>query len=151
MSKLCKKKNKAARRVKEEREETTSKDSKSEEEKEVNRVVRDQGWPGTSDKAKRRSVRHITTERGEEVTRVNGSSRRSSTWVTVNMGGEEVELYCDTGSNIMIITPDMYEKGMGKVVAYRSHLRAWGSDRYLDTKGMFKTTLTTSSGATKET
>ena len=67
------------------------------------------------------------------------------------MGGEKVELYCDTGSNITIITPDMYEKGIGKEVAARSHLRAWGSDKYLDTKGMFKTTLTTSSGTTKRT
>ena len=51
--KLCKKK--AARRVKEEREETTSEDSDLKEEKEVNRVVRDRGWPGTSPKAKRKS------------------------------------------------------------------------------------------------
>ena len=40
---------------------------------------------------------------------------------------------------------------MGKVVAARSYLRAWGDDGYLNTKGMFKTTLTTSSGATKRT
>ena len=40
------------------------------------------------------------------------------------MGGKEVELYCDTGSNITIITPDIYRKGMGKLVAARSHLRA---------------------------
>ena len=66
-------------------------------------------------------------------------------------GGPEVELYCDMGSNITIITPDMYKKSMGKVVAARSHLRAWGSNKYLDTKGMFKTTLNTSSSATKET
>ena len=63
MSKLCKKKKKkATRRVKEEREETTSEDSDMEEEKEVNRVVRDQVWPGMSGKAKWRSVRHITEE-----------------------------------------------------------------------------------------
>ena len=36
--------------------------------------------------------------------------------VTIDMGGEEVELYCATGSNITIITPDMYQElppGMG--------------------------------------
>lgn len=71
--------------------------------------------------------------------------------MAVDMGGKEVELYCNTGSNITIITPDIYRKGMGKLVAARSHLRAWGSDKYLDTKGIFKTTLTNSSGATKET
>ena len=40
---------------------------------------------------------------------------------------------------------------MGKVVAAKSYLRAWGSNNYLDTKGMFKTNLTTASGATKRT
>ena len=45
----------------------------------------------------------------------------------------------------------MYKRSMGKVVAAKSYLMAWGSDDYLDTKGMFKTTLTTSSGATKRT
>ena len=55
MLKMCKKK-KTARRVNEELEETTSDGSDSEEEKEVNRVVRDQVWPRMSGKAKRRSV-----------------------------------------------------------------------------------------------
>ena len=69
----------------------------------------------------------------------------------VNLGGEEMKLYCDTGSNITIITPEMYKESMGKVVAARRYLRAWGSTDFLDTKGMFKTTLTTASGATKRT
>ena len=67
------------------------------------------------------------------------------------MGGEEMNLYCDTGRNITIITPAMYRQSMGKVVAAKSYLRAWGSSEYLDTKGMFKTTLTTASGASKRT
>ena len=66
-------------------------------------------------------------------------------------GGEELDLYCDTGSNVTIITPDMYKWSTGKVVAAKSYLRAWSSDDYLDTKGMFKTTLTASSGTTKRT
>ena len=66
MLRLCKKKKKVTRRVKEELEETTSEDSDTEEEKEVNRVFRDQVWPGTSGKARRRSVRHITEERGDQ-------------------------------------------------------------------------------------
>ena len=40
---------------------------------------------------------------------------------------------------------------MGKEVAVRSYLRAWGTTDYLDTKGMFKTNFTTASGATKRT
>ena len=69
----------------------------------------------------------------------------------VNTGGEELDLYCDTGSNITIFTPAMYRRSMGKVVGARSYLLAWGSSEYLDAKGMFKTTLTTASGATKRT
>ena len=67
------------------------------------------------------------------------------------MGGEELDLYCEMGSNNTIITPAMYRWSMSKVVAAKSYLLAWGSDEYLDTKGMFKMTLTTSSGATKRT
>ena len=69
----------------------------------------------------------------------------------MNLGGEQMNLYCDTGSNITIITPEMYKDSMGKLVAAKSYLRAWGSTEYLDTKGMFKTTLTTARGATKRT
>ena len=62
-----------------------------------------------------------------------------------------LDLYCNTGGNITIIAWAMYMETMGKVVAAKSYLRAWDSDKYLDTKGMFKTTLTTSSGAKKRT
>ena len=49
MSRLCKKKKKKdARRVKEELKETTKEDSDTEEEKEVNRVFRDQVWLGVA-------------------------------------------------------------------------------------------------------
>jgi hypothetical protein len=82
---------------------------------------------------------------------IKGGARRKTRWVTVNMGGEETELYCDTGSNITIITPQMYKQSMGKIVAAKSRLRAWGSSEFLDTKGMFKTNLTMPSGATKRT
>ena len=44
-------------------EETTSEDSDMEEEKEVNRVNRDQVWPGMSGNGNRRSERHIKEER----------------------------------------------------------------------------------------
>ena len=89
--------------------------------------------------------------RTKVVRRIKEGGRRATRWVKVNLGGEEMDLYCDTGSNITIITPKMYKESMGKVVATRSYLRAWGSTEYLDTKGMFKTTLTTASGATKRT
>ena len=71
--------------------------------------------------------------------------------MTINMGASRWSCRCRCSSNIMIIILYMYEKGMGKVVAARSHFRALDSNKYLDTKGMFKTTLSTSSGATKET
>ena len=63
VSKLCrKKKKKAARRVKEERKETSSESSDTEEEKEINQVIRDQMWPETCGKARKRNVRHIMVE-----------------------------------------------------------------------------------------
>ena len=89
--------------------------------------------------------------RNKAVRRIKGGGRRAMRWVKVNLGGEEINLYCGTGSNITIITPEMYKESMGKVVTARSYLRARGSTEYLDTKGMFKTTLTTASGATKRT
>ena len=33
----------------------------------------------------------------------SGGGRRATRWVKVNLGGEEMNLYCDTGSNITII------------------------------------------------
>ena len=89
--------------------------------------------------------------REKEVRRIKGGGKRASRWVKMDMGGEGLDLYCDTGGNITIITPAMYKRSMGKVVGARSYLRAWSEDGYMDTKGMFKTTLTTSSSAMKRT
>ena len=89
--------------------------------------------------------------REKEVRRIKRGSKRVSQRVKVDVRGKKQDLYCDTGSNITIDTPARYKKAMGKVVAVRSYLRARGLDGYLDTKGMFKTALNTSSGATKMT
>ena len=69
----------------------------------------------------------------------------------MNAGGEELNLYRNTGSSTTIITPARYRESMGKVVAAKHYLRATGSAGYMDTKGMFKTTLTTASGASTRT
>ena len=69
----------------------------------------------------------------------------------MDVGGEGLDLYWDTGGNSTIITPAMYKRSMGKVGAARSYLRAGSKDGYLETKGMSETTLNTSSGATKRT
>ena len=71
--------------------------------------------------------------RNEVVRRIKGGGRGATRWVKVNLGGEEMNLYCETGSNITIITPEMYKDSMGKLVAAKSYLRAWGSTDYLDT------------------
>ena len=63
------------------------------------------------------------------------------------MGGVPVQLYCDTGSRLTIIPPELYQDRMGKVVPAKCHLKAWGSSTRLDTKGMFQTTLVTPRGA----
>ena len=67
------------------------------------------------------------------------------------MGGRNMNLYCDTGSRFTIIPPDLYKADMGEVIPARCHLRAWGADTHLDTKGMIRTTLVTSAGAKKAT
>ena len=46
----------------EEQKETSSESSDSEGEQEVNRVVQDQVWPGTSARARKRNIRHIAVE-----------------------------------------------------------------------------------------
>ena len=73
--------------------------------------------------------------RSKEVKRIKGGVKRATRRVKVNMGGEELNLYCNTGSNITIITPAMYRQNMGKVVAAKRYLRARGSLGCLDTKG----------------
>ena len=73
---------------------------------------------------------------------IRGGGRRATRWVRVNLGGEQMNLYCDTGSNITIITPEMYKDSMGKMVAAKGYLRAWGSTDYLDTKGIVTTSIT---------
>ena len=50
-----------------------------------------------------------------------------------------MKLYCDTGSRLTIIPPGMYNRSMGKVKAAKYRLRAWGSKKALDVKGMFST------------
>ena len=75
----------------------------------------------------------------------------SSRYVQIILGGRDLSLYCDTGSKLTIIPPDLYEEEMGEVIPAKCHLRAWGSDTYLDTKGMFKTWIETRSGAKKHT
>ena len=44
----------------------------------------------------------------------------------VNAGGEELNLYRNTGSSTTIITPARYRESMGKVVAAKHYLRQRG-------------------------
>ena len=78
MSKLCRKKKKATRRVKEEQKETSSESSDSKGEQEVNRVIWDQVWPGTSATARKRYVRHIKAEGGKKDESKSGDESESS-------------------------------------------------------------------------
>ena len=69
----------------------------------------------------------------------------------VQLGGHRENLYCNTGSRLTIIPSEIYQEDMGEVVAAKCHLRAWGSDKCLDTKGLFKTIIKTAGGLRKET
>ena len=46
--------------------------------------------------------------RSKEVKRIKGGVKRATRLVKINMGGEELNLYHDTGRNFTIITPAMY-------------------------------------------
>ena len=65
----------------------------------------------------------------------------------MQLEGHREKLYCNTGIWLTIILPEMYQEDM--VVAAKCHLRAWGSDKYPDTKCMFKTNIKTAGGARK--
>ena len=69
----------------------------------------------------------------------------------MQLGGHREKLYCDTGSRLTIIPPEMYQEDMGELVAPKCPLLVWGSDKYLDTKCIFKTIIKTEGGARKET
>ena len=69
----------------------------------------------------------------------------------INIGGEQIRIRYRTGISRTVITPEMYRKTMGRVVAARRHIIPGGTTEHLETKGMFKTNLTTASGATKRT
>ena len=110
---------------------------------------RDRSWPGVQgNSVLTQFIKHV-----EEIRQVQSARPRKkrSRYVWVHIGGLRVKLYCDTGSRLTIIPPELYREEMGEVVAAKCHLRAWGSDKYLDTKGMFQTTIKVAGGASKIT
>ena len=116
------------------------------EEEAVQHVVM---WPRTKSKATKIGVRTVHESRNVD----NEGNERHSRWVTIRLGHKrkETRLFCDTGSNLTIIPPELYRPSMGKVVKATSKLRAWGTDKYLETLGMFKMTLEVVNGGKKET
>lgn len=139
---LCKKKPKkqyTARRVE---DDATS--SSDESEYDPNTVYRiDRAWPG---------VQPGTTQM-KEIQRLTPQKPRKpkSKKVSLMVGDVPMQLHCDTGCDPTIIPPDKYTESMGDIVAADCNLRAWGSDKYLDVKGMFHTTLTTTLGVKRKT
>ena len=135
---LCKKKHKkkqyTTRRVEEEN--TSSSEESDYEYDTVARIER--SWPGVQP----------GTTRTKEIQRVTHPKQKKSASKKVSLvvGGVPMRLHCDTGCEPTIIPPHKYRDTMGRIVAADCHLRAWGSDKYLDVKGMFSTTLTTSLG-----
>jgi len=111
----------------------------------ISRVDTSRAWPGVSPGASGSyTLRAIQSDQRK-------ISDRNTKWVRLTMGGNQVRLFCDTGSKLTIIPPSLYRPTMGKVVAANCHLRSWGSDSLLATMGMFHTTLVTARGARKET
>ena len=71
--------------------------------------------------------------------------------VTIKIGGVSQTLFTDTGSDKTIIPPSHYSREMGDLVRTDTRLRAWGSDKLLDVRGMIHTKLETEKGATAYT
>ena len=146
-SSLCPAKRKKTRSTKKvEYYVTSSSDSESETECGVARRIHAVGqarqWPGVApDAHTTTSIHYVEKPHGE----------RQSKRVWVDMGGTRVRLFCDTGSRLTIITPEMYMTSMGTIVPAKCNLRAWGSDTHLDVKGMFQTSLTAVKGASVST
>ena len=113
--------------------------STDEEEVTISRVEESRTWPGVKHNIK---TVHILRKL---------AGGKEDRWVELKMGRNHMRLYADTGSKYTIITPDLYKSNMGEVVAADTRLRAWGSRKPLDVKGMFHTRLTTAKGATKKT
>ena len=77
-----------------------------------------------------------------------GKKPARSRWVTVRLQGVRRRLFVDTGCRYTLLPPELYEEEMGELVPAKRALRAWGADSSLDVKGMFRTTVATSRGAT---
>jgi hypothetical protein len=99
-------------------------------------------WPGVKEGSKAKDVHYVSKKEGKV---------KKSRWVKMRVGGEEMDLFSDTGSRFTIITPELYKDSMGKLEEADCNLTAWGADTYLDVKGMFRTRLTTKKGARKDT
>ena len=57
------------------------------------------------------------------------------------------EIFADTGCRFTIIPPTLYHPRMGQVKAANCILRAWGSNKTLNVKGMVRTEIRTVKGA----
>ena len=75
----------------------------------------------------------------------------SELWVTINVGGNNMDMYIDSGCDFTIIPPSHYTPTMGVITENDTNLRAWGAEDLLDVKGMIHTTLATQQGAKRET
>ena len=123
-----------ARRVEELSSSSEPESETSDEEHDRGVIARiERNWPGVESNAQA----HKYVFKIQEKT---GKTRQSKR-VKMKVGGKRMKLYCDTGSPLTIIPPELYSEKMGKVVAADTHLRAWGSKTRLDTKGRVKTTL----------
>ena len=98
-------------------------------------------WPGVQENP---NISRLFKVEEEE----QGKSTRRSRWVTVRLQGVRRRLFVDTGCRYTLIPPELYRREMGELVPAKRTLRAWGARDELDVKGMFRTTITTSKGAT---
>ena len=80
-------------------------------------TVQGRTWPGVQSRVE--DIQRI--HQVEEIRQVHQDKRgsRRSRYVRVRLNGHRVKLFCNTGSRLTIIPPELYRDNMGEVVATR--------------------------------
>ena len=107
----------------------------------VGRVASNRVWLNVMENARDNRVYKVEEERKRS---------KGNRWVTVRLQEEKEILFADTGCQYTLISPEIYNEKIGKLVQAKRTLRAWGGPDNIDVKGMFRTMLTTNQGATCE-
>ena len=69
--------------------------------------------------------------------------------MNVKVGEVDTEMFADSGADVSIVPAQWYESGMGKLQATQDVLNGYAGTEPIPVKAKFRTTITTSRGASK--